>query len=164
MSVIVIKALSIMMKTLAKPLASWMAYYNKIILKDSTKEHHIFIKKRLTNIGQSYNYYHTKLNRAILRQKTTEPIKLLSKEKALEKGIEFSSEVFMYSILIGIPLYELNKAQKAKYEKKLNIKIEKLRMSAGLESINKDLKKLEKILDNDLYLKLNQLKKLQTEI
>jgi hypothetical protein len=83
----------------------------------------------MTSFGQSIHIYEVKLNRYISKEEhkldkedddeeAPEEIKLyikpLSKNNAFSKGVEWFSEIFFfYGILMGLAVYEINKAQKA---------------------------------------------------
>lgn len=52
----------------------------------------------------------TKINGSYLKLANSEFfIKPLNDEQALEKGVEFFYEILFYSILIGLPTYEMMK-------------------------------------------------------
>lgn len=149
MSALIFKAVTVIVKTTAKPFIAWMSHYNKQMLRESTNSFHNFIKNRMINIGQSYNYYYTKFNRKILRLKANDPIKLLSEDKAMEKGVEFVSEVVVYLIILGIPIYELIKMLQYKADVAIEEKYTFIKIKSAIES-NKE---------NNLYLsnKLNEI-------
>mmetsp|Transcript_36546 Transcript_36546/g.37942 ORF Transcript_36546/g.37942 Transcript_36546/m.37942 type:complete len:169 (-) Transcript_36546:50-556(-) len=156
--VIAVKAITVLMKTVAKPLTSWLSHYHKIVLKDSTKASDLFMKERFVNLGQSYNFHHTKFNRKILRLKSNDPIKLLPAERALEKGIEFFSEIVMYSIIIGIPLWEMKKASIAKRENSIVEQAIMINIKSEIESISEDQREFNKYIDEELLKNLELIK------
>jgi len=133
MSVFVFKALSVLIKTTARPLVSWFSYYNTQMIKESSHHEYKILKKSLINIGQSYNYYYTKFNRRSLGTQKYEPIKLLSNEQAFEKAAEFLTEIFVYSILIIIPILEYRRNNNLKKMKKLNEMSVLLKLNSKLE-------------------------------
>lgn len=105
MAIIVFKVITLFVKGLAKPLISWVTHYKKLKLKESNPNVD-FIKNRILWIGQFINYYNIKINRKLFRLDNSSPIKALSEEKAIEKGAEFVSEVFIYAIVITLPVLE----------------------------------------------------------
>lgn len=105
------KAVSIAIKALAKPIINYFTYYNRVKLQESNHYFLIKIRDSLTNLGQKYHYYTIVLNRKVFKLSSDAPIKLLSPDKALERGAELISEIIIYSILIVLPSIELIKAQ-----------------------------------------------------
>jgi hypothetical protein len=168
MGFILFKIGTIIIKTTAKPIVSWITHYNKILLKDSTRKEFDIIKKRLYVIGQNYNYYLIKINRRILKVNVKDPIKLLTEEKAIEKGVELVSELFLYSILIGVPLYEIKKGYEDKKKEKLieekiimrinsavnEAQSENYRIYSRFESIDELIKKVDKLCISEVNIAL----------
>jgi optic atrophy 3 protein len=105
MAIFVFKVVTLIVRTVAKPLIQWVTYYNKLKLQEQ-RSNLAFIKDRIIWTGQVVNYYNVKINRQLFRLSKTEPIKPLSEDKAIEKGAEFLSEFLVYSILITLPIYE----------------------------------------------------------
>ncbi len=157
MSLVVVKIITIIIKTTAKPIISWLTHYNKLILKESTKKEIEFIKKKLYVVGQNYNFYLTKFNRIILRLNTKDPIKMLSEEKAIEKGVEFLSELILYSIIITIPILEIRKAAIQKKKEKLIEDKIVMRISNAYIAIKEENKEINDLLNKDLSLKLKEI-------
>lgn len=121
MSVVFFKALSIAIRTLARPLINYVSYYNRLKVQESNNKVAIVIRGRLIWLGQTFNYYNTRFNRAIFKLATPQAIKPLADDKALERGAELISEFIVYSILLIIPTLEMIKSYKsgkAKEEKK----------------------------------------------
>lgn len=112
MAVILFKAISIAVKTLARPLINWVTYYNRMKLQESNHRVVLLIKGRLIWIGQTTHYYNTLLNRRLFGLIKDQEIKALPNDKALERGAEFISEVIVYTIILIVPLYEMIKSQK----------------------------------------------------
>jgi hypothetical protein len=113
MSVLLFKILSIAVKTLARPLINWLSYYNRLRVQESNHRIMVFLRLRLVWIGQKFNYYNVLINRKIFGLVKEEEIKPLTDEKALERGAELLSEMIVYSIILGIPIYEMIKSQKS---------------------------------------------------
>ena len=105
MAILVFKFVTLIVRTIAKPLISWVTYYKRLKLQEQNPKL-AFIKNKVVWVGQVVNYYNIKINRKLFRLSTTEPIKPLSEEKAIEKGAEFLSEFLVYSILISLPVIE----------------------------------------------------------
>jgi hypothetical protein len=158
MSALIFKAITVLVKTTAKPFIAWISHYNKQMLRESTNSFHNFVKNRMINIGQSYNYYYTKFNRKILRLKANDPIKLLSEDKAMEKGVEFVSEIIVYLIIIGIPIYELKKAMQNKSDLAIEEKYTFIKIKSNIESSKEGNLYLKNKLD-EIDDKINRLKK-----
>lgn len=163
MSLIIIKAITILVKTTAKPIVSWISYYNKIVLRESQDVKHNIIKRKLIDLGQNYNFFYTKFNRMILRLKKTDPIRLLPEDKALEKGVEFLSELMAYSIILTIPIYELNKAYKDKDNAALEERYRFIKITSGVDFIEEQNANILEKLNNDIAVKLKQLKEQRKE-
>ena len=62
MSVFLFKALTLMVKTLARPIINWLSYYNRLKIQESDKKSLIFFRTRLISLGQNFHYYNTKFN------------------------------------------------------------------------------------------------------
>jgi len=105
MAILVFKVVTLVVRTIAKPLISWVTYYNRLKLQEQ-KSNLVFLKNKIVWIGQAYNYYNIKINRSLFRLSKSDPIKPLSEDKAIEKGAEFISEFLVYSILITLPVLE----------------------------------------------------------
>jgi hypothetical protein len=105
MAIFIFKIIAVVVRTVAKPLITWATYYNRIKIMESNYKYE-YIKEKIIWIGQISNYYNTKFNRKVFRLPSTDPIKKLSDDKAIEKGAEFISEFLIYSILLSIPILE----------------------------------------------------------
>lgn len=155
MSNIVLKFMTLVVRTIAKPLISWVTYYNKLKLVEQNAKF-AFIKNRIINIGQITNYYNIKINRKLFRLSSKEPIKPLSEEKAIEKGAEFVSEFIVYSILISLPVIEWYRQSliSKEVERQKELEVQKIRSDLNaLAQQNKVIKE-----------KLSELKFLMSEI
>ena len=162
MSVFLLKALTLMVKTLARPLINWVSYYNRLRIQESNKTHVIFIRNKLITLGNTFHYYNTAFNRKIFKLSDKQPIKPLADDKALERGAELISETVVYSILLIIPTLEMirsyKNSKKKEEEKKQNlIKIQK-NVEKLVENHNRsmsdvfELKELVNKLNNQIYL------------
>lgn len=90
-------------------------------LVNRTKEFHLKNKQKKPKglqkfyiyLGNKYHSWETKLNSQYLKIANEGFfVKPLTNDQALEKGVEFFYEIVFYSILIGIPTYEMYKAAK----------------------------------------------------
>ena len=155
MAILVFKFVTLVVRTIAKPLISWVTYYNRLKLQEQNAKF-AFIKNRVIGIGQLVNYYNIKINRKLFRLSSKEPIKPLSEEKAIEKGAEFLSEFIVYSILISLPVLEWLRQSRISKE----IENQKEQEVRKIESDIKALAEQNKVLKK----KLSELKFLMSEI
>jgi hypothetical protein len=116
MAIFIFKVIAIIVRTIAKPLISWASYYKRMQLQEPNSKFQ-YLRRRIIWLGQMTNYYNTKLNRKLFRLPAHDPIKMLTEEKAIEKGSEFFSEFLIYGVLLMIPIsewYRQNKINKTK--------------------------------------------------
>lgn len=113
------KLITLVIRTIAKPLVSWLSYYNRLKLQQTQSGFSKLVRGRLIWIGQTVNYYNTIINRKIFKISSTTSVTELSEEKALEKGAETISEFIVYSILIIIPIAEFLRQSKLSKKKEL---------------------------------------------
>ena len=137
MSSIIRNTLDLLVRTLSRPIITWVLNHKKndIIGGEFGK-----LGKTLEFIGQNWNYYTVKINRKILKISNITEIKQLPKDKALEKGINLISEIFIYSLLIFIPIYEWRRQSK---NSDINEQIEE-------EEANKMLNLIKELSDNNV--------------
>jgi hypothetical protein len=120
------KLITLVIRTVAKPLVNWLSYYNRLKLQQNQSRVSKLIRGRLIWIGQNVNYYNTIINRKVFKISSTTSVTELSEEKALEKGAESISELIVYSILIILPIAEwirqskLSKKKESQKEKYIN--------------------------------------------
>lgn len=150
MSVVFIKVISIAVRTLARPLVSYVTYYNRMKLQESDHKITRFIKNKLTSLGQNYNYYNILLNRRIFGLAKEQVIKPLTEDKALERGAEFISEAIVYTILLTIPTLEMLRSLK-------NSKIKEQKKKDFLIQIQKNNESLIELYDKNLFI-INEIK------
>lgn len=144
MAVLLFKLFTLLIRTMARPLISWVTYYNRVRLQSSQGRIPKWIKQKLVNLGQKVNYYNTTINRKLFKLSTKDPIRPLTEDKALERGAEFVSEAIVYAILITLPIYELLKLGKANNEKEYQKEL-------GLCNMRNDLNHL--VLENEEIMK-----------
>jgi hypothetical protein len=70
----------------------------------STRLRTMFIR-----FGNFYHRIEAQINRKFLKIQSEFAFKPLNDELAMEKGIEFFYELIFYVIVIGLPLYEMNR-------------------------------------------------------
>ncbi len=152
MAIFIFKILALVIRTTAKPIITWATYYNRLKLQESNTKYK-YIRKYIISTGQITNYYNTKFNRIFFRLPSTDPIKRLTEDKAIEKGAELASEILIYTILLSLPIFEWwrqSKINKAKEEMK-EIGLKRLRIDVELLSEdNKKIKEELKIMKNFL--------------
>ena len=90
-------------------------------------------------LGRRYQIFEHWLNHRLLKTAHKKQLTELKEEILLEKGVEAFYELFLYSIIIGLPLYELYKSAESaeKKEKKLKEKIDS--MERKLDTANDSL-------------------------
>ncbi len=151
-------------RTLARPGISWLTYYKKMYLKDKKNSNFIInqLVRLFVYLGQRTFQLNNKINKKIFNLKSIDESKLLSEEKALEKGIETFSEIIIYSILLSIPIIEYNrssketsKQQKERKEKLTCLHEEVIRLCNKNESIKDELGFINKELDYKLSMLKN---------
>ncbi len=153
MAIFIFKILAVVIRTAAKPLISWATYYNRLKLQENSKNN--YIKEKIIWIGQMTNYYNTRINRKLFRLSPYDPIKMLTDEKAIEKGSEFISEILIYTILLSIPILEWwrqSKINEIKTEIMANgIKRMRIDIELILENnrrMRKEVEELKELLEN----------------
>lgn len=155
MSIILFKLITLIVRTIARPLIVWVSYYKKMKLQQSNSSVHMFIRHRLIWTGQNINYYNTIINRKLFKIQSTSAVTSLSEDKALEKGAETLSEFLVYSILIVVPIFEwfrlskISKKKELKKEKKIKeMRYELDEMLKESDGLNKELIEIKNILIN----------------
>jgi hypothetical protein len=125
MSTFMFKVMNLVVRTIAKPLVSWVTHYKKLKFKEeSQSKFQNYSRTKLIWAGQTWNYYNVLINRKLFKISTGgTTISELSEEKALERGAEIIGEILVYSLLILIPFLEwlrLSKIAKKKEQVKEN--------------------------------------------
>jgi len=155
MAILLFKVVTLVVRTIAKPIISWVTYYNRMKLQEKNSNLK-FIKDDIVWIGQIVNYYNIKINRKLFRLSSTEPIKSLSEEKAVEKGAEFLSELLVYSILITLPVIEWYRQSKINKEAEYLKEQEIRRMKNDIFALTHE--------NSDLIQKIDEIKQLMKQI
>lgn len=101
---------NLLIKNLARPVINQLTSYQKIKLKDTSNHKGIvaYICRAFRIIGYKGHEVTFRINKRFFNLSSEQYIQL-TQEKALEKGIELSSEIFIYSLLIIIPVIEMKK-------------------------------------------------------
>lgn len=155
MAILLFKVVTLVVRTVAKPLISWVTYYNRLKLQEKNSKL-AFIKNEIVWIGQVVNYYNIKINRKLFRLSTLEPIKPLSEDKAIEKGAEFLSELLIYSILIALPVLEWYRQSNINKEAEFLKEQEIRRMKNDIFALTHE--------NEELIAKIDEIKMLMKEI
>ena len=80
-------------------------------------KHNIF-RKFFIRLGLFQNRMENRINKSTVGNKIDDFfIKAITDEIALEKGIEFFWEIFLYSFLIGLPCYEMYTSSQSEKKK-----------------------------------------------
>lgn len=155
MAILVFKVVTLVVRTIAKPLISWITYYKRLKLQEQNSKLD-FIKNKIVWIGQVVNYYNIKINRKLFRLSSNEPIKPLSEDKAIEKGAEFLSEFLVYSILISLPVLEWYRQSKITKEQEYLKEQELRRMKNDILALSEQ--------NNELRARMEELRNIMKEI
>ena len=135
-----------LIKTFARPFITMLTSRNKIYFKSQQEAKGFigFLINKFIYVGNFSQHINNKINQRFFNIHKHEN---LSKEKALEKGIEFVSEAFIYSLILSIPIYEYYKIS-LDSKKKLNEKKKRLEfMISEIDRLsNKNSELLEELL------------------
>ena len=115
MSSMFFKVFSLVVKTITKPLITWVAHYKRSQIKESNSKIDKFFAERFTWLGQKVNYYTISINRRFFKLSNSNieiGIPPLSEDKALEKGAEAFGEILVYSIMLVLPIIEIYRQSK----------------------------------------------------
>jgi hypothetical protein len=142
MSMFIFKLITLIIRTIARPMITWVTYYNKLKLQQQTKgKFSIWVRSNLIWIGQTTNYYNIVINRKLFKISTNTAVTNLTEEKALERGAEAVTEFFVYSILIILPIFEMIRQSKIAKQKEAikedGIKEMKYELEDAIEENNK---------------------------
>lgn len=158
------KLITLVIRTIAKPMVSWLSYYNRLKLQNNQTSFSKLVRGRMIWFGQTFNYYNTIINRKIFKiSSSTTSVTELSEEKALEKGAEMISEFLVYSILIILPIAEWIRQSKISKQKELKKEKYIQEMKDELEEVivekQEIIKEIEDITNqiNEIQLKLKLL-------
>ncbi|KAM9913222.1 hypothetical protein OXX69_001812 [Metschnikowia pulcherrima] len=144
MSGIALKFTSLLLRTIAKPIA--------VTMKAQAKEHETF-RKACIRVAQTVHSTDIKLRMKLLGENKIK-IRPLNDKKAVESGANFLSEFFIFSVAGSLILYESNRSRIKSNNEKLNTKND----ISELQDDIKEMKQLMERLAADLEL-LNSLSK-----
>ncbi|KAM9922435.1 hypothetical protein OXX59_005827 [Metschnikowia pulcherrima] len=144
MSGIALKFTSLLLRTIAKPIA--------VTMKAQAKEHETF-RKACIRVAQTVHSTDIKLRMKLLGENKIK-IRPLNDKKAVESGANFLSEFFIFSVAGSLILYESNRSRIKSNNEKLNTKND----ISELQDDIKEMKQLMERLAADLEL-LNSLTK-----
>lgn len=100
------KVISLAVRVFSRPMFNHLKKYHLGKHKKTTD----WLGAIFIRMGLFYNRMETKINKKFLKIDTKGEdifIKPLSDDVALEKGVEFFYEILVYSILLGLPIYEM---------------------------------------------------------
>jgi hypothetical protein len=166
MSMMLVKVINLLVRTMAKPLISWVTHYKKMKLSQdlTLNPFQRSARNQMIFIGQKWNYFNTIINRKLFKINSTSAVTQLSEDKALEKGAEFLSEFLVYSILILIPVLEwMRQSRISKHkEQHKQEKLEEMQyllehVSNESNEISSELKEINLLLE-ELTQKINERK------
>lgn len=155
MSILFFRVVNHVIRVMARPVISWITFYNKNYLKNKENKSFLikWLIKELGDFGQFYNKMNNKMNKRVFNLKSIDVNKPISEEKALEKGIEILSEILIYALVLSIPIYEflkINKIAKLKSKEKVD-KIKYMENTLlEISEKNKELKKEVNLLLKEL--------------
>lgn len=115
-----IKVFSLIVRAFSRPLINYTKRYH-----NSNKSNlHQLLKVFFIRLGNFYNRVETRINKKFLKIEIADDvfIKPLSDDVALDKGVEFFYEIFFYSIVLSLPLYEMWIQQESNNKKAEDLK------------------------------------------
>lgn len=100
------KAFSLFMRVFSRPLIAYTKKYH------SNNTSSVLVRLAFIRLGNFYHRIEAKINRKFLNINSEFAFMPLNEELAVEKGIEFFYEIVFYSIVIGLPVYEMYRASR----------------------------------------------------
>ncbi|OMJ65294.1 hypothetical protein SteCoe_38568 [Stentor coeruleus] len=131
-----VKIASLLIKLFTKPVSNYLKASLKVGGAKRPRS-----QKFLIYFGQKYHRFNVKLTRSLSNMSSTNYIKPLCDEKALDSGAEFIGELIAYGTLMTWGIYELNRLNrdaKIKEQKVLNILSS---LQSSLATLNEDYDK-----------------------
>jgi len=115
-----IKVFSLVVRAFSRPLINYTKRYHN----SNRSNIHQYLKIFFIRLGNFYNRVETKINKKFLKIEIADDIfiKPLSDDVALDKGVEFFYEIFFYSIVLSLPLYEMWIQQESNNKKAEDLK------------------------------------------
>lgn len=139
MSGIALKLTSLLVRTVAKPMA--------LALKAQAKEHEVF-KATCIRVAQAVHSTDVKLRMRLLGENKIK-VRPLNDKKAVENGANFLLELFIFSVAGSLILYE-------SYRSRLKATNEKLSVRNDILVLQDDMSELKQLLDRLSNLVLSQ--------
>ena len=109
------KIFTLVIRTFSKPLLSLM----KKKQQEGKYKHWRWF---FVGLGRKYQVFEHWLNHKLLKTSHKKQLTELKEEILMEKGIEAFYEIFFYSIVIGLPMYELYKGAESAEKKEIKLK------------------------------------------
>ncbi len=115
-----IKVFSLIVRAFSRPLINYTKRYHN----SNRSNIHQYLKAFFIRLGNFYNRQETRINKKFLKIEIADDvfIKPLSDDVALDKGVEFFYEIFFYSIVLSLPLYEMWIQQESNNKKAEDLK------------------------------------------
>lgn len=130
------KVFSMIIRVFSRPVVNHIKSIHKSNFKNVTGVSRYFVI-----LGNKYHRMEVAINKRLMNVKTDTDmfVKPLSPEIALEKGIEFFYEIVIYSLVIGLSVFELYKAQVSADEKKQKDESRLAKMEQSIEDSKNNL-------------------------
>jgi cell division protein FtsL len=114
-------------------------------------------RRGFIRLGNFYHRVDTRINRKFLKIANDEDfyIKPLNNDVALEKGVEFFYECFVYAILITLPIYEMHRGVVASQKKTNDLNNRLKKMEEEISSTQAEITGKHKEI-NEFFLKLEK--------
>lgn len=126
------KIFTLVIRTFSKPVLSLM---KKKQQEGKLKHFRWFF----VGLGRRYQVFEHWLNHRLLKTAHKKQLTELKEEVLLEKGVEAFYELFLYSIIIGLPMYELYKSAESAEKKEIKLKEKIDSMERKLDTANDSL-------------------------
>lgn len=126
------KIFTLVIRTFSKPLLSLM----KKKQQEGKYKHWRWF---FVGLGRKYQIFEHWLNHKLLKTTHKKQLTELKEEILMEKGIEGFYEIFFYSIVIGLPMYELYKGAESAEKKEIKLKAKVDSLEHKLDEANQNL-------------------------
>lgn len=108
------KVAALVLKVFSKP---FIEHTKKVHLRGNAQSQSPRMRKFFTLFGNKFNYYEQIINQKFLKIESAYAYKPLNDDLAIEKGINLFYEILFYLLMLGIPIYEMNRSSKESKEK-----------------------------------------------
>jgi len=126
------KIFTLVIRTFSKPLLSLMK-------KKQQEGKYRHWRWFFVGLGRKYQVFEHWLNHKLLKTSHKKQLTELKEEILMEKGIEAFYEIFFYSIVIGLPMYELYKGAESAEKKEIKLKAKVDSLEKKLDEANSNL-------------------------